>query len=137
MKKTLLIVTIFVLSLLIFTFFFGFNEIRYFRSRADVSQASFSVENSYLFVSPLQASANGQEKIRVTIFVLNDQGLGVLGKKVVPVSDPKLNIETVLGLTDGYGKAYFDVSSNRPGEYYLDVKVEEKLLNQKAHLVFY
>jgi hypothetical protein len=137
MKKILLVVLLIVLSLLVFTFVFGFQEINFFRSRADVSQASFSVENSYLFVSPLQAPANGQEKIRVTVFVLNDQGLGVLGKNVSLSHDPKINIETILGATDNYGKAYFDVSSGNSGDYYLDVTIDGQKLVQKAHLIFY
>ena len=123
--------------LISFSFFFGLYEVRFFKSRASVSQASFSVDNSYLFVSPLRAKANGQEKIRITVFVLNSQGLGVLGKEVFLSRDPSLSIDIVQGQTDNFGKAVFDVSSTKAGEYYLEVSVDGQRLPQKAHLSFY
>jgi len=127
----------FLLVLISFSFFFGLYEVRFFKSRASVSQASFSVDNSYLFVSPLRAKANGQEKIRITVFVLNSQGLGVLGKEVFLSRDPSLSIDIVQGQTDNFGKAVFDVSSTKAGEYYLEVSVDGQRLPQKAHLSFY
>jgi hypothetical protein len=137
MKKHLIFLIIFLLILVSFSFFFGLYEVRFFKSRASVSQASFSVDNSYLFVSPLRAKANGQEKIRITVFVLNNQGLGVLGKEVFLSRDPSLSIDIIQGQTDNFGKAVFDVTSQKPGEYYLEVSVDNKKLPQKAHLSFY
>lgn len=137
MKKIVLFLLIAVLSLLLFVAVFGFQEVRFFRTKADVSQASFSVDNSYVFISPLRAPANNREKIRLTVFLLDNQGLGVMGKSVVLAIDPKLNIENVQSVTDQTGKAVFDISSSARREYYLDVKVDDKLLNQKAHLSFY
>jgi hypothetical protein len=115
---------------------FGIYEVKFFNSRADVSQASFSVDNSYVFSTPSQARANGQEKIRLTIFILNNQGLGVMGKKIFIGTDPALNIEAIQGLTDSYGKAYFDISATKQAEYFLEIKVEDTALKSKAHLVF-
>mgnify|MGYP001152381121 CR=1 FL=1 len=137
MKKHLIFLIFFLLVLISFSFFFGLYEVRFFKSRASVSQASFSVDNSYLFVSPLRAKANGQEKIRITVFVLNSQGLGVLGKEVFLSRDPSLSIDIVQGQTDNFGKAVFDVSSTKAGEYYLEVSVDGQRLPQKAHLSFY
>ena len=105
--------------------------------RASVSQASFSVDNSYVFLTPLRAKANSQERIRVTVFVLNNQGLGVLGKSVTIGNDPNLTIEGIKARTDNYGKATYDISSSKPGEYFLEIKIEDTLLPQKAHLSFY
>ncbi|OGK52005.1 hypothetical protein A2970_00750 [Candidatus Roizmanbacteria bacterium RIFCSPLOWO2_01_FULL_44_13] len=136
MKKALPFLLLLVLILIGFSLFFGLYEVKFFSSRATVSQASFSIDNSYVFVTPLQARANGQEKIRVTVFILNNQGLGVLGKKVFLAPNAALNIESIQGLTDSYGKAYFDVSASRAGEYYLEVKADDTALTQKAHLSF-
>ena len=137
MKKHLIFLILFLLILVSFSFFFGLYEVRFLKSRASVSQASFSVDNSYLFVSPLRAKANGQEKIRITVFVLNNQGLGVLGKEVFLSRDPSLSVDIIQGQTDSFGKAVFDVVSTKPGEYYLEVSVDGKKLPQKAHLSFY
>jgi hypothetical protein len=137
MKKNLIFLILFLLILVSFSFFFGLYEVRFFKSRASVSQASFSVDNSYLFVSPLRAKANGQEKIRITVFVLNNQGLGVLGKEVFLSRDPSLSVDIIQGQTDSFGKAVFDVTSTKPGEYYLEVFVDGQKLPQKAHLSFY
>ncbi len=115
---------------------FGLYEVKFFTSRADISQASFSIDNSYIFSTPSQARANGQEKVRLTVFILNNQGLGVLGKKIFIGTDPSLNIEAIQGLTDNYGKAYFDISSSKAGEYFLEIKVDDTALNQKTHIIF-
>ena len=137
MKKNLFFLILFLLILVSFSFFFGLYEVRFFKSRASVSQASFSVDNSYLFVSPLRAKANGKEKIRITVFVLNNQGLGVLGKELFLSSNPDLSVDIIQGQTDNFGKAVFDVTSTKPGEYYLEVSVDGQKLPQKARLSFY
>jgi hypothetical protein len=137
MKKHLIFLILFLLILVSFSFFFGLYEVRFLKSRASVSQASFSVDNSYLFVSPLRAKANGQEKIRITVFVLNNQGLGVLGKELFLSPNPDLSVDIIQGKTDNFGKAFFDVASTKPGEYYLEVSVDGQKLPQKAHLSFY
>ena len=128
---------IIVLVAIFFSGFFLIYEARYFVGRASITARSFSVENSYLFVSPLNAKANGDERIRVTVFILNDQGLGVLGRSISLSSDINLTQETVQGLTDAVGKAVFDIQAKKPGDYYLDVKVDGTGLPQKARLVFF
>ncbi len=137
MKKTLLFLSFLLVILLIFSSFFWLYEAKYLVGRASTIQSSFSLDNSYVFISPLRAKADGQEKIRLTVFVLNSQGLGVQGKKVVPSTVSSLSIETVQGLTDEYGKAVFDITSTSPGEYYLDILIEGKKLAQQAHLSYY
>ena len=136
MKNSIKILIIFLIVLALFVILFGLYEVKFFKSRASVISRSFSVDNSYVFGTPLQARANGQEKIRLTIFLLNNQGLGVMGKKVIIAPDSALNIDTIQGLTDDFGKAYFDISSEKKGEYYLEIKADDTALNQKAHLIF-
>ncbi len=123
--------------LIIFSAFFWLYEVKFFVSRAGVTASSFSIDNSYLFVTPLRASANGQDEIRLTIFLLNNQGLGVKGKKVIITPIYGVIVESVQGLTDSYGKAYFDVTASIPGEYLLDVIADNNNLKQKAHFSFY
>jgi len=136
MKKNIFFLILFIIILTSFVFTFGLYEVQFLKSRASIKLTSFSQENSYIFITPLQARANGQEKIRLTVFILNDQGLGVFGKKIYITRNEALNIEEIQSLTDNFGKAYFDISSNKPGDYYLEIKVDGETLNQKAHLVF-
>lgn len=136
MKRNTVFYVILIIVLLGFIGIFGLYEVKFFNTKADVSQASFSIDNSYIFSTPSQARANGQEKVRLTVFVLNNQGLGVLGKKVLIESNSSLIVDTIQGSTDNYGKAYFDISATKPAQYYLEIKVDDKALNQKAHLVF-
>ena len=136
MKKSLVFFIVLFLVIIGFISIFGLYEVRFFTGRASLSQASFSIDNSYVFSTPSGARANGQEKIRLTVFILNNQGLGVMGKKIFIGTDPALNIEAIQGLTDGYGKAYFDIASTKPGEYFLEIKADDTGLKSKAHLVF-
>ena len=136
MKKSWLFLIIFLVFLLGFSLFFGLYEVQFFSSRASIKKVSFSIDNSYVFITPLRARANGQEKIRVTVFVLDDQGLGVLGKNVVLEPNQALNIENIQALTDNFGKAYFDVSSEKAGDYFLNVTIDNQNLKQSAHLTF-
>jgi hypothetical protein len=124
--------------------FFFFYETQYFGSRADVRIVDISTENSFYFANPPRAQANGAEKIRVTVLVLNGQGLGVLGKKVIIGVDPRVVISNPLDVTDSTGKATFELSSIAAGEYYIEVKIIDPAkpqdyitLPQKARLTFY
>lgn len=137
MKKNLLFLMFFLIIFVFFSGFFWLYEAKFFVGRASVSQASFSVDNSYLFLTPLRAKANNNEKIRITVFVLNNQGLGVLGKQVVIGQDPNLSIEGIQVQTDNLGKATFDVLSSKAGDYFLEVKVDGVILPKKAKLSFY
>lgn len=137
MKKAIVLITFSLLFLFIFSLFFWLYEVQFKSSRASVMYTSFSVDNSYVFVTPLRAKANNDEKIRITIIVLNNQGLGVSNRKVVVPVTTGLIAEAIQGLTDQYGKAFFDISSSTKGEFYLDVLVDDTSLKQKAHLSFY
>ncbi|MBW7960153.1 Ig-like domain-containing protein [Patescibacteria group bacterium] len=136
MKGTLSFLILFIAVLLGFVLFFGLYEARFFSSRASIKSVDFSLDNSYVFFTPLRARADGQEKIRVTVFVLNDQGLGVQGKNVILMPSEALKIENIQSLTDSFGKSYFDVSSDRPGEYFIEITIDRQSLKQKTHLTF-
>ncbi len=95
-----------------------------------------SLENSYIFASPLLASANGVEKIRITIFALDSQGIGVPDKSVQIGRTPNLSLESVQSVTDRVGKAVFDVSSPVAAEYLIEVQIDGKTLPQKLKVIF-
>jgi len=137
MQKFLLSAILFFLILISFALFFFFYETRYFGSRASVTVVDVSAENSYVFMNPLRAQANGKDKIRVTVMVLNGSGLGVMGKKPVIVVDPRLVVDRVQDATDSLGKAIYEFSSTITGEYYMEVKIDEITLLQKIKLSFY
>lgn len=135
-KKLVLIFAIILLSILFFSASFLFYIAYFSKGRANVKISVFSPENSYVFFTPLQAKADGKEKIRLTVFLLDDRGLGVANQKVELGIYPGLNIEPVQPITDQTGKAIFDISSQKPGEYYLEIKASGRTLLQKPKLKF-
>ena len=136
MKRRLIIFTSLAFLFSVLSGFFWLYEGKFLIGRASVTQLSFSVDNSYIFITPTQAKGNGQEKVRMTVILLNAQGLGVQGKSVVLETPSELKIEPVQNITDTFGKGIFDISSQKPGDYYVNVSVDNKSLTQKAHLVF-
>jgi hypothetical protein len=113
------------------------------RIRTSVSSKAYSsssgvveLANSYIFASPLKAVANGTDKIRVTVFVLDSQGKGVSGKSVVLSQQGPLIISPVQPSTDELGRAIFDVTSSSVGMFYLEANIEGKILSQRVGLTF-
>lgn len=107
-------------------------------SRAQVPRSTsfFSIVNSYVFVSPISANADGVSIIRVTVFLLNDQGLGVAGQRVsLQVSGP-VNIAQTEPITDSFGRAIFDLTSSNPGNYTVIAEVTGASLEHRASISF-
>lgn len=102
-----------------------FANVRFLLSgRASGRTTTFSSENSYLAISPLEARANAKERIRLTIFVINDLGVGVPGKEIVLSKSPTLLSEQVQKLTDSYGRAVFDLFTGLSGEYFIEATID-------------
>lgn len=81
------------------------------------SKNTISIDNSYLFASPLTGCADGIARVRITVFVLDTGGMGV-NNETVDISVPAgVTRELVQNVTDSYGKAYFDVATSNPGSY--------------------
>ncbi|MBI2616694.1 Ig-like domain-containing protein [Candidatus Gottesmanbacteria bacterium] len=98
--------------------------------------SSMSLENSYLFASPLISQANGTSIVRVTVFLLNTQGLGMSTKTVkLRISGP-LTVSQVQPVTDTFGRAFFDLTSTNPGDYTISASVEDVFLSQTVSVVF-
>ncbi len=135
-RKILLFATIFLTILLLFSGFYWFYSVRFLAGRANIKVSVFSPENSYVFTTPLQARADGKEKIRITVFLLDDRGLAVANQKVEIAFHENLSIEAIQPITDSTGKAIFDASTLKPGDYYLEVIAAGRTLPQKVHLRF-
>jgi flagellar basal body-associated protein FliL len=131
----LIILLLFSLALTVFyidqrTTFFGraFSSIE--------SSGDVALENSYLFISPLSAQSGGKEKIRLTVFLLDNQGRGVANQAVFLGQNEKLEVTIIQGITDNLGRAYFDISAFSSGDYLIEARVDNLILPQRVKLNF-
>ena len=107
-------------------------------SKASSSSSSTAVlENSYLFASPVQAKADGQEKIRVSVFILDGRGLGVSNRTVTLNLPQTIINDHIQPITDDSGKAIFDISSVTQGTFSFTASTSNQELPQKLKVVFY
>lgn len=95
------------------------------------------LENSYLFASPIQAKADGLEKVRLTIFLLDGRGLGVPNQTVTINVSPLVTLQESQNVTDESGKAIFDLSSSTNKTFNVSAQVGNKTLPQQVKIVFY
>lgn len=93
------------------------------------------IANSYAFASPLKATTGG-EYIRVTVYVLDSQGLGIPDKLVTLGSYPGLTITNGQTLTDDTGMVYFDITASKAGLFLIQPSVEGKDLSQRITITF-
>lgn len=100
-----------------------------------VTSGQVSLSNSYVFASPIEAKSDG-EYIRITVFVLDQEGSGMINKKVTVGDIPDLVFDRNVRETDAYGKAFFDTKSNKAGTYVIEISVEGKVLEQKVKISF-
>lgn len=134
MNKKLALPAVILLILLLMLSVFA--NVRLIISSRASGGSAFSVENSYIFASPLVARAGSSDKIRITVFVLNNQGLGVPNQQVSLNKSPDLLIEQQNSLTDSYGRAIFDLSSATPGEYVIGANISSTKLNESIKIIF-
>jgi len=106
-------------------------------STRDPESRIFSVNNSYIFASPITASADGASPIRISVFLMNNQGLGVAGQKVSLDPTPEINYSYLAETTDAFGRAIFDAVSQIPGDYTISASVSNLTLSQKVIISFY
>jgi hypothetical protein len=140
-----LLVIVVILILILILFLYLIRSPIIFRSGASssnppttqkVSTATMSLDNSYVFASPLRAKANG-EQIRITVFILDDRGLGMVGKTVSIGGGNQLQVSVIQSVTDSQGRATFDISSgSTPGVYIIQASVDKVILLQKATVTF-
>jgi len=133
----LLLIILLLFSLALTVFFIRQRTTFFGRAFSSVeSSGDVVLENSYLFISPLSAQSGGKEKIRLTAFLLDNQGRGVANQAVFLGQNEKLEITIVQGVTDNLGRAYFDIAAFSPGDYYLEAKTNNQILPQRVKLNF-
>lgn len=135
MRSILKVTILFTFLFAVFFYYIFFTQINQQFTSANEAGV-YSQENSYMFLSPLRARANGEEKIRLTIFILNQRGLGVSGRSVSIQEAENLEIEVIQGLTDSFGKAVFDISSTEQGEYFVDIMIDSTVFVRRPQLSF-
>jgi flagellar basal body-associated protein FliL len=101
-----------------------------------VPSSQVELSNSYMFASPLKAKANDMERIRMTVFILDSQGKGVMGKQVIMGQQKDVTIDTIQNPTDEVGQAIFDITSSKKGLYIIEASVDGKALNQRVNITF-
>lgn len=112
-------------------------------TRATNAPDDYSLANSYIFGSPLLAQANGEDKIRVTAFLLDVKGRGVPDKQTT------LNIRAKEGgvstlpqmavvqpVTDEFGRSVFEITSTVPGQFVVVASVGGLEFPQTVTLTF-
>ena len=107
-----------------------------FKGQASRAQ-TYSLANSYIFGSPLTAAANGKEKIKISVFLLNQRGMGVEKKQISLKTTPTgLNIEASQNTTDKTGQAIFYLSSKSSGQFQIQAQVDGQTLPQTVTVNF-
>lgn len=105
-----------------------------------VNSGVFNATNSYVFASPLTASIGG-EKIRVTVFALDDRGRGIAQQNVSvtcrQTADCQgVSFEGVQAQTDTLGRALYDISSSSGGKFEVQATIEGVALPQSVTVTF-
>jgi len=100
-----------------------------------------NVTSSRVFASPIAAQIG--ERIRISVFVLDNQSKGIPGKNVLVGCVDKLacdgamvNFFPVQTTTDSVGQAIFDISAPVVGKYELQAQVEGILIPQTVVVSF-
>jgi hypothetical protein len=136
-KNKSIIVIFFLILVLLASLTLIFRITIFYGKATTVNQSPVVLENSYLFASPLQAKADGQEQIRITVFLLDGRGLGVVGQPVTLLVPQTVTVDHSPATTDDTGKVTFDLSSPVASQINIQAQTNGKTLPQKVHIVFY
>ena len=137
MNKKYLIIIIFLSLALIVSLYLVLQTTVFVKKASTGNQSSVVLENSYLFASPLQAKADGKEKMRLTIFILDGRGLGVPNQTIKLSSSSKITVTEVQSITDESGKAIFDLTSETAGQFNVSAITTSGTIPQQVKVVFY
>ena len=97
----------------------------------------FSSDNSYIFASPIRAAADGKSIIRITVFILDNQGLGIPNQLITLKINGAVTIGQTAPTSDALGRALFDLTSTTAGSYTINASAGGTSLIQKASVSFY
>ena len=131
-----IILIIFLITLGILVYYIRFQTSIAPKASSQYTTNQLSISNSYVFASPVRAAAGG-DLIRVTVFVLDDEGNGLYDKKVeLKTSDERLVIKEIQAMTDETGKAIFDLNSDQKANFTVQVLASGIVLPQSLKVVF-
>lgn len=137
-KLLISVFVIFILVIILVVLLFFIKNITSVLPKANNlnSASSVSFSNSYVFASPVRAKTNA-EGIRITVFLLDDNGMGIFDKKVTLGNlDSPIKVKEIQSLTDETGKAIFDISSSLNGVFFIEAIVDGNNLPQRVKVVF-
>ena len=130
------ILIIFLVTLGILVYYIRFSTNLAPKASSYYTTNTVSISNSYVFASPVRATAGG-DLIRITVFILDEEGNGVIDKKVLlQSSGSSVEIKEVQSLTDETGRAVFDLSSVVAGNFEVSAVTDNITLPQKIKVVF-
>lgn len=135
-NKSLAIIVILLISLIAVVYLVLHPVILTGRASGTSSNNPITLENSYLFASPLQAKADGKEKIRITVFLLDGRGMGVASQEVELIRPQAVSVVEIQSISDDSGKSVFDITSLTPGKFEITGKVNSKEIPQKVKVTF-
>ncbi|MFZ3301206.1 MAG: hypothetical protein WA152_00655 [Microgenomates group bacterium] len=131
-----IILIIFLITLGILVYYVRFQTSIAPRASSQNTTNQLSLSNSYVFASPVRAAAGG-DLIRVTVFILDDEGNGLYDKKVeLKPSVATLEVKEIQAMTDETGKAIFDLSSDQVGNFTIEVLANGIVLPHSLKVVF-
>jgi hypothetical protein len=135
-NKKYLIVIIFLSLALVASLYLVLQTTVLTKKATSSNQSTVALENSYLFISPLQAKADGKEKMRLTVFILDGRGMGIANQTVSLSTSSKINITSIQSQTDESGKAVFDLTSTTVGQYNVSAQTGDATIPQQVKVVF-
>ncbi|MFA6250236.1 MAG: Ig-like domain-containing protein [Candidatus Shapirobacteria bacterium] len=133
-KTTVVFIICCVVVALLIALILAWRAVVFFGKKPETT--SIAYDNSYLFVSPLSAKANGQEPIRVTVLLLDNQGNGIPNQTVILGHSQVLSIINSSALTDETGKAIFDLVTVVAGQYPITAKTADLPISQSVTASF-
>ena len=102
-------------------------------SRAGVG-TRVSLADSYVIGERLLARADGEDKCRVNVFLMDEQGRSVPGKKVVLTG--MIGILEDEGISDKNGKVSYEMVSEKEGQFELRAVIEGVEIPQRVTVTF-
>ena len=102
----------------------------------------YSLSNSYVFAAPILAQADGQQKIQVTVFLLDEKGIGIKDQPVNLLLRPlestaaSPQIKAVRPTTDSLGQAIFEITCRQPGKFQVVATVNGRQLIRTTRIIF-
>lgn len=104
------------------------------RTRAAVSE--LSTESSYVFVSPSVMPYGVNNKVRITVFCIDNKGFGKPNMRVALETSSDIVVSVIQGLSDDKGKAIFDAFAIKPTSTTLGVYCGTTKITSEAQLNF-